>query len=354
MVVLLTYAPRAAGCLSCAWEPAPFPSATAAPIRAAVLVAQRSAFVLVPLFLLVVWLRWRRATSAGRRDLAALWVAACMLALIYLTGAFASQDTSHPFGYLLWELQTLFNISCPDPVPVGTALDSPGPQRGGRSGDGAGAAACLGGVARPAGPYAGRSDARAAVRARWPGSAGSTPTASQGRCPGQARAATREPSPWSSAREARSRRWSTIRRWSPGWSGRRPRGGHQAGERAAAGRPAGAARRGARVQAADRRGGRQGAQAGGAQPARRRPAAAGHAGPVDGDAARPGRHGSRAGQVDRADEHRAQAGHRRAARAGARHPSGDPDRGGPGRRRRGAGRPVDGAGARCARTSTGG
>ena len=113
VVLLLTYAPRAAGCTSCAWEPAPFPSASAAPIRAAVLIDQRSAFVLVPLFLLVVWLRWRRATSAGRRDLAALWVAACMLALIYLMGAFASQDTSHPFGYLLWELQTLFNITIP-------------------------------------------------------------------------------------------------------------------------------------------------------------------------------------------------------------------------------------------------
>ncbi len=113
VVVLLTYAPRAAGCTACAWEPALFPSASAAPIRAVLLADQRSAFVLVPLFLLVVWLRWRRATSAGRRDLAVLWIAACMLALIYLMGAFASQDTSHPFGYLLWELQTLFNITIP-------------------------------------------------------------------------------------------------------------------------------------------------------------------------------------------------------------------------------------------------
>jgi signal transduction histidine kinase len=113
VVVFLTYAPRAAGCTTCAWEPALFPSATGTPIRVAVLTGQRSAFVLVPLFLLVVWLRWRSATSAERRDLAALWVAATMLALTYLMGAFASEDPSNPFGYLLWELQTLFNITIP-------------------------------------------------------------------------------------------------------------------------------------------------------------------------------------------------------------------------------------------------
>jgi signal transduction histidine kinase len=112
-VVLLTYAPRAGGCARCAWEPALFPSGTGASVRAAIETSHRAALVLVPLFLTAVWLRFRRATPAERRDLAPLWVALCVIAAVYLLGAFASPDRSDQFSYLLWELQTLLNISVP-------------------------------------------------------------------------------------------------------------------------------------------------------------------------------------------------------------------------------------------------
>jgi signal transduction histidine kinase len=112
-IVLLTYAPRAGGCTRCAWEPAVFPSSTGVPVDAAIQASHRAAFVLVPLFLAAIWLRWRRATPAERRDLAPLWVALCVIAIIYLLGAFASPDRSDQFSYLLWELQTLLNISVP-------------------------------------------------------------------------------------------------------------------------------------------------------------------------------------------------------------------------------------------------
>ena len=60
-----------------------------------------------------MWLRFRRATPAERRDLAPLWVAVCVIALIYLLGAFASPARGDPFAYLMWELQTLLQISVP-------------------------------------------------------------------------------------------------------------------------------------------------------------------------------------------------------------------------------------------------
>ncbi|HEV2241674.1 MAG TPA: sensor histidine kinase, partial [Streptosporangiaceae bacterium] len=112
LVILLTLDPRADGCARCAWEPAPFPSRRA--FWMANQTAQRSGFILVPLFLVAVWLRWRRATPGGRRALAPLWIAVCVVCLVDLVGAFASPYMdAQPFAHLVAELQGLLYISLP-------------------------------------------------------------------------------------------------------------------------------------------------------------------------------------------------------------------------------------------------
>jgi signal transduction histidine kinase len=112
VVILLVFDPRSSGCAACAWEPAPFPSRAA--FTAATSFYQRAGAVLALLFLLAVWLRFRRATRAERRSLAPLWVAVCVIALVYLMGAFASPfPLADPFGYLIWELQGVLQISLP-------------------------------------------------------------------------------------------------------------------------------------------------------------------------------------------------------------------------------------------------
>ena len=112
VVILLAFDPRAAGCTGCAWEPAPFPSRNA--VLTAQLIQQRLLFVLLLLFLAAVWLRWRRATRAERRDLAPLWVAVGIYVVASLLGSFASPNPlADPFAYLIWELQSVLQISLP-------------------------------------------------------------------------------------------------------------------------------------------------------------------------------------------------------------------------------------------------
>ena len=112
VVILLVFDPRSAGCAGCAWEPAPFPSRAA--LIAATSMYQRAGAVLALLFFAAVWLRFRRATAAERRDLAPLWLAACVIALMYLLGAFDSPfPLADPFSYLMWELQSVLQISLP-------------------------------------------------------------------------------------------------------------------------------------------------------------------------------------------------------------------------------------------------
>jgi signal transduction histidine kinase len=112
LVILLAFGPRASGCTRCAWEPAPFPSRDA--VLTAQLVAQRLGIALFALLLVAVWLRWRRVTRAERRDLAPLWVAACIYLAVGLMGAFGSPDTTgDPFAYLIWELQSVLQIALP-------------------------------------------------------------------------------------------------------------------------------------------------------------------------------------------------------------------------------------------------
>jgi signal transduction histidine kinase len=112
VVILLAFDPRADGCTRCAWEPAPFPSRTA--VLTSLSLSQRAAFLTVPLFFLAVWLRWRRSTPAERRDLIPLWIGFAVVGLVYLMDGFASPDTTaDQFSYLMWELQSVLQISLP-------------------------------------------------------------------------------------------------------------------------------------------------------------------------------------------------------------------------------------------------
>jgi signal transduction histidine kinase len=112
VVILLAFDPRADGCARCAWEPAPVPDKNA--VLTALVAGQRTLFFSLLLFLSAVWLRWRRATPAERRDLAPLWVAVCIYVLVSLMGTLGSPDTAgQPFAYLVWELQSLVQIALP-------------------------------------------------------------------------------------------------------------------------------------------------------------------------------------------------------------------------------------------------
>ncbi len=112
VVILLVFDPRSSGCSGCAWKPAPFPSRTA--FLEAPSIYQHAGAILALFFFAAVGLRFRRATPAERRDLSPLWVAVCLIALVYLLGAFASPfPLADPFAYLMWELQTLLQIALP-------------------------------------------------------------------------------------------------------------------------------------------------------------------------------------------------------------------------------------------------
>ena len=111
LTLLLTFDPRASGC-PCVGEPAPFPSRSGA--MTALLLDQRSGFVLVPLFLAAIWLRWKRATPAERGRLMPLWLAVFLLAMVYLLAGFASPDpTRDSFAYLVGELQGILTLGIP-------------------------------------------------------------------------------------------------------------------------------------------------------------------------------------------------------------------------------------------------
>jgi signal transduction histidine kinase len=107
----LTFPPRGPGCGRCPWTPLFFPNRTA--FIAVNRISDRSALVLVPLFLAAIWLRWRRASQGERRELAPWWAAASILAAVYLLGAFASPDAQDGFSYLLWELRSVLQTSAP-------------------------------------------------------------------------------------------------------------------------------------------------------------------------------------------------------------------------------------------------
>jgi signal transduction histidine kinase len=111
LVVALTWDPRAFGCGDCPYAPAVLPNRTLA--DAASSLFDRSAIVLVPLFLASIVLRWRRASPAERRALAPLWLATWMLSVAYLIGSFAAPDVNDPLAYLLWEIEAVIEIGVP-------------------------------------------------------------------------------------------------------------------------------------------------------------------------------------------------------------------------------------------------
>jgi signal transduction histidine kinase len=111
LVVALTWDPRAFGCGDCPYAPAVLPNRTLA--DAASSLFDRSAIVLVPLFLASIILRWRRASPAERRALAPLWLATWMLSVAYLIGSFAAPDVNDPLAYLLWEIEAVIEIGVP-------------------------------------------------------------------------------------------------------------------------------------------------------------------------------------------------------------------------------------------------
>jgi signal transduction histidine kinase len=84
------------------------------------------------LFLAAIWLRWRRASPGERRELAALWAAASILAVTYMLDAFASPDAGQGFIYPLWELQAVLQtalaraLADPEPQVVYALEDEPG------------------------------------------------------------------------------------------------------------------------------------------------------------------------------------------------------------------------------------
>ena len=112
LIAVLTFPLPRPGC-DCAWAPHVFPNASV--FDAIYDLNQQLAFVLVPLFLAAVLLRYRRASQAERRALRPLWISVTLLAIIYLLGAFApSPDTtSEPFSYLLWELRGVMSLAVP-------------------------------------------------------------------------------------------------------------------------------------------------------------------------------------------------------------------------------------------------
>lgn len=111
IMLVLTWDPRAFGCPGCPWAPAAFPSREAFDL--AMWMNNRPGIVLIPLFLAAIALRWRRASHAERRDLAPLWLAASILAAVYMIDAIAAPADDDPFDYLLWEIRAILQIGAP-------------------------------------------------------------------------------------------------------------------------------------------------------------------------------------------------------------------------------------------------
>jgi signal transduction histidine kinase len=97
-------------CPSCPTPPTLYADADLA--HAFFLVYDRSAIVLVPLFVVALVLRWRRSSPAARRDLAPLWIVAWIMLVVFgLTPVASSSSTG--FAYLLWEIGALLQLSVP-------------------------------------------------------------------------------------------------------------------------------------------------------------------------------------------------------------------------------------------------
>jgi signal transduction histidine kinase len=100
-------------CPSCPANPPLYPNVPHADLsHRFFLVNDRSAWVLVPLFLTVLVLRWRRASPAARHDLAPLWLVTGILVVDYSLSPFTSESDSG-FGYLVHELNAVLQTLIP-------------------------------------------------------------------------------------------------------------------------------------------------------------------------------------------------------------------------------------------------
>jgi len=112
VVAILAFPRPRPGC-DCPWTPHFFPNPSLFSFMYDL--GQRLAFVLVPLFLIAVVVRWRRASGAQRRALLPLWIAVTLLAIAFLISAFSptADTTSNQFAYLMWELRGVISIAVP-------------------------------------------------------------------------------------------------------------------------------------------------------------------------------------------------------------------------------------------------
>jgi signal transduction histidine kinase len=110
IVAVLTFPYAPANC-DCPWTPRFFPNARI--FDAAVSFGDHLAFLLVPLVVAGVVLRWRHASAAERRALAPLWVASTVLGIGYLISAFGSPAADDGFSYFMWEIRSVLQISVP-------------------------------------------------------------------------------------------------------------------------------------------------------------------------------------------------------------------------------------------------
>jgi signal transduction histidine kinase len=110
-LAVLTYPRRIPGC-DCPWTPIFVPNRQISLFMYDL--NHHLAIVLVPLFLVAIVLRFRRASLAERRALLPLWVGVGLLALVFLIGAIAGDGSdTDPFQYLLWELRALLELPIP-------------------------------------------------------------------------------------------------------------------------------------------------------------------------------------------------------------------------------------------------
>jgi signal transduction histidine kinase len=100
-------------CPSCPSVPPLYPNVPHADLsHRFFLVNDRSAWVLVPLFLTVLVLRWRRASPAARHDLGPLWLVTGILVVDYSLSPFTSESDTG-FAHLVHELNAALLTAIP-------------------------------------------------------------------------------------------------------------------------------------------------------------------------------------------------------------------------------------------------
>jgi signal transduction histidine kinase len=100
-------------CPSCPSVPPLYPNVPHADLsHRFFLVNDRSAWVLVPLFLTVLVLRWRRASPAARHDLGPLWLVTGILVVDYSLSPFTSESQTG-FAHLVHELNAALLTAIP-------------------------------------------------------------------------------------------------------------------------------------------------------------------------------------------------------------------------------------------------